>query len=212
MFRPLAHYYSKHLDLWIQRTGGIVRFTKQEFYGLFKVALLESFTVSNIQSAWLQSGLYPFDPAVVLDKTKPEEDRPTTSSSRSSASTVYSVSNMPKVRQLLKRAHGLELTGSQIALANFVVKIASSNSILKARAEGAEGAEEALYIEQERRKRGKAVWKVTKVKDIEGKAQFYTPARVTARIDANKAAEVFKETKAFRKAQEKSDKQRQKED
>ncbi|KAF2421074.1 hypothetical protein EJ08DRAFT_524504 [Tothia fuscella] len=116
---------------------------------------------------------------------------------------------MPKVRQLLKRVQGSHPTRDQKALADFAIRLASDNSILRARAEG---VEEALQIEQDRRKRGKAVWKANEIKDIEGKAQFYTPGRVTARINANKAAEEFKETKAFQKVQEKKDKQRQKED
>jgi hypothetical protein len=101
LFSPLANYYSQELNTWLYNTGARIRMTKREFYGLFKPAFRRAMTEKNIESGWKKTGLFPFDPEAVLAKIKiPKPDRPSTSDSESSNSTVYSSSNIRKVRHL----------------------------------------------------------------------------------------------------------------
>ena len=44
--------------------------TKRMFYGCFKPAFKKAFCVKNIKSAWKKTGLWPYDPFLVLDPFK----------------------------------------------------------------------------------------------------------------------------------------------
>ena len=85
LFSPLSTRYSQNLDNWIQTTGGIFKLSQQDFFGIFWPAFTASFTPHNIHSGWEKTGLYPFQPARVLNELdKRSIDRPDSSSSGSS--------------------------------------------------------------------------------------------------------------------------------
>ncbi|KAF2428987.1 hypothetical protein EJ08DRAFT_650757 [Tothia fuscella] len=69
-------------------TGGLVKMSKREFYGLFRRAFESAFTEKNILSAWMQAGLQLFDPQVVLTRISPTNQRPSTGTSKSSGSSI----------------------------------------------------------------------------------------------------------------------------
>jgi hypothetical protein len=107
MFGPLGIFYSQELNDWLHGCGGLCQLTKRDFYGLFRAAYKRAFTEKNIESAWRRTGLQPLDPEVVLSQiSKTTTERPATSHSISSTSTVYSASRIREVRRLVKRVVG----------------------------------------------------------------------------------------------------------
>jgi hypothetical protein len=52
---------------------GLVSMTKHIFWNMFNSAWNASFTEKNIVSAFAKTGIFPYDPSVILDKiTYPE--------------------------------------------------------------------------------------------------------------------------------------------
>jgi hypothetical protein len=82
---------------------------------------------------------------------------------------------MRKVRQLCKKVVGTAPTEDGQKLTNFVLKLAIKYAILEAEAEG---HKMAVKVEKQRRNRGKRLFKMD---DINRKAQFFTPGRITTR-------------------------------
>lgn len=187
--------------------------TKREFYGLFKSAFISAFTEKNITSAWMKAGLLPFAPDIVLAQVRVNQDkenpRPSTRDSQASTASSYSANNMRKVRQLCKKVVGPDPTRDAQTLTDFIQKMATENAILRAEVQGHKMAAD---VERKRRKRGKPLFLQAELDDNEGKAQFYTPARVNRAVGALTAKVTAKEDEAVRKAQEKLLKKQQKEE
>jgi hypothetical protein len=76
-FLPLATYYSQGINRILLDSEGAVRMTKRLFFGVFKPAFLDAFSEENIRSAWSQTGLWPYDPGIILNpmKAKPNSDK-----------------------------------------------------------------------------------------------------------------------------------------
>ena len=91
-------------------------------------------------------------------------------------------------------------------MTNFILKLVTKYAILEAELEG---HKMVAKVEKQRRNRGKALFKA---EDIDGKAQFFTPGRITIRrveIQAQKEAE---DDELVRKAEEKRIKKQYKEE
>ncbi|KAI7972834.1 hypothetical protein EIK77_000322 [Talaromyces pinophilus] len=87
IFSPLSNAYTKQLDDFMKESYGFTRLTKRDFFRLFWASWDETFTKKNINSAFSTTGLYPFNPEIVLQKfTKKINSRP--SSSESTASII----------------------------------------------------------------------------------------------------------------------------
>jgi hypothetical protein len=106
LFAPLATYYSDSLEQFVHTTAGISSLGKRDFFTLFWPAYIKAFTASNIESGWRKTGLFPWDPNIVLSKLKPNKDasnqelmRP--SSKQSSGSSALSSINLRAVRNLV---------------------------------------------------------------------------------------------------------------
>jgi hypothetical protein len=209
LFSPLGKYYSKELDDWMHRCGGLSRFTKREFYGLFKAAYRKAFSKENILSAWEKTGLQPLDPELILGVVSSKAaERPSTSGSISSTSTVYSASNVREVRRLVKRVVGPTASRDADKLGDFVERMAASNSILTARIQG---LEEAIKAEKRKRRRGKAV--IPNIRTVtEGKATIWSPQKLAISKQVIKTAEDAEEQEKKDKAVEKVRKKKEKEE
>jgi hypothetical protein len=150
--------------------------------------------------------LHPLDPEVVLSQLR--SDRPSTSSSGSSGSTVYSIENIRQVQTLVRRITGPYLSRDQTKLSNLFERMATENSLLKAQVTG---LKQAVSIEQKRRKRGKGI--IQNVRTItDGKAMFWSPQRIQSARTLLDEQERLKEQEAFKKAEAKLQKQLQKEE
>ena len=68
VFQPLKHYHAKAVDTLVR--DGCLNITKLEFLGMIEGIRKEAFKRNTIQSAFKKTGIYPFDPAPVLQKVE----------------------------------------------------------------------------------------------------------------------------------------------
>ncbi|OAQ99520.1 hypothetical protein LLEC1_05927, partial [Akanthomyces lecanii] len=66
IFQPLKHYYRKNLDIILR--DGIANISKPEFLYLIQKSREQTLQHSSILSAFRNTGIWPFDPLVVLRK------------------------------------------------------------------------------------------------------------------------------------------------
>ena len=64
VFQPLKHYHAKALDLMVR--DGLINITKLEFLSCIQQVRLQAFKESTIRSAFRKTGIFPFNPQVVL--------------------------------------------------------------------------------------------------------------------------------------------------
>jgi hypothetical protein len=84
LFAPLALRYSQQLDAFTQRSIGLSKVSKRDFYPLFKPAFAQAFTADNIHSAFAKTGVQLFNPDVIVKELDlAPSSRPTTSTSSS---------------------------------------------------------------------------------------------------------------------------------
>lgn len=74
-FAPLATYYSQGLEHHTGLSEGQTRLTKRDFFKNFYPAWHKAFTEKNVISSWCKSGLFPFNPALVVDKLRPRNQK-----------------------------------------------------------------------------------------------------------------------------------------
>jgi hypothetical protein len=73
LFQPLATAYSKEITKLMSDGYGLVSMTKRIFWSMFNSTWNASFTEKNIVSAFAKTGIFPYNPSVILDKiTYPE--------------------------------------------------------------------------------------------------------------------------------------------
>ena len=65
VFQPLKHYYSKELDIMVR--DGLTNISKIEFLQCIQQARRQAFKKATISSAFKKTGIWPFNPQVVLD-------------------------------------------------------------------------------------------------------------------------------------------------
>jgi hypothetical protein len=71
LFSPLATAYTKELNNLLFASTGYTSMSKRMFYGLFKVAWTYAFTTKNIKSAFEKTGIWPFNPEIVMSVIRP---------------------------------------------------------------------------------------------------------------------------------------------
>lgn len=187
LFAPLATYYSKGLDEHMRLSEGLTAVTKRDFFGLFWPAWQKAFTEANISSGWSKTGLWLFDPSVVMRifakaATPPprETEEPHTPRSRCSGSEGSSLT--PKdwrkiqgiVNKTVMRVADAEHRKSLEYLRDKVISQSAEITLLK---EGNKRLATALHNEHKRRKRGKKLMEEFRAKD-EGNATFFNPHKV----------------------------------
>jgi hypothetical protein len=64
VFQPLKHYRAKELDILIR--DGLINNTKIEFLVVIQQARKQAFKTATIQAAFRKTGLWPFQPSIVL--------------------------------------------------------------------------------------------------------------------------------------------------
>jgi hypothetical protein len=69
-FLPLATYYSQEITAILTNSEGETSMTKRMFFGIFKPAFVKAFSEENIRSVWLKTGLWPYNPDLVLDSIR----------------------------------------------------------------------------------------------------------------------------------------------
>jgi hypothetical protein len=184
LFAPLVTFYSQELGDWIQKTQGLCKINKGQFYKLFKAAFANAFSEQNIQSGFQKTGIYPFDPLRVLCQlstklspsmpSTPSTSQPTTGSSGSQS--VISNSDWRKINHVIKEAVGDVLGYEDQQVLKHMHSLHTENMLLKSQIEG---LQEVLRTEKKQKKPKKGLF--TELCGNEGNAAiFFLPAKISA--------------------------------
>jgi hypothetical protein len=189
LFSPLATAYTKHINSVLFSSLGLTGLTKRSFWMAFWPAWNESFTPANIASGFAKSGIWPFNPAMVIEKIT----IPTVPIGPETIATPMTCRAVRRIQKNYRKAPESPI----------LQKILRANDKLAARHEIdqhlIQGLMEALRYEKKRRKRGK---RLNLVGEEDKGPQFFSPGRVQAARDLLAA----KEAEDARLEQEKADK------
>jgi hypothetical protein len=194
-FLPLSIYYGDESNKVLADSEGESNMTKRMFYGLFKPAFEKAFSIANIMSAWSKTGLWPYDPPIVLDifKQRPNTDIPLRIEARDP--------NEVKTPYTSKSIRHFQAQFAKNPSKLLQRKLFKANMYLAAEAQiathRAEAFKRALVLEKKKRKKPKRLNLLGEEKS--GLPQFYGPEEV-------RNAREFQAGKAAREEQEKADK------
>lgn len=170
LFSPLSTRYSQGVDAWLRKTRGLVGLSQQDVFGIFWPAFISSFTEQNILKAWLKTGLFPWNPEIVLkvlDRHQESPDRPLTTSSSPLRLTPSNWRGMraelrteenPLVRKLIR---GFS-------------RVAAQNSILEHRINL---LEQGMAIQKRHQQRSKPLFDQMRA-DNDCKTLFFSPTKI----------------------------------
>ena len=196
LFSPLAAYYTKGLNSMINNSLGTVNMSKRAFWSIFWPAWQQAFTEKNIASAFRRTGIWPFDPDVVLNKIikkKPPEENTDDSKAPKTPMTGRAVRRIQKAYEKQPTRTLL----SKIFTAN--ERLAANESINQ---HVIRGLLDALKNEKKRRKRGKRLNLLGKE---DSGPQFFSPGRV----QAARAYQASKDEEKSRKQEDMAEKRAQ---
>ena len=170
------------LDNYIQQQQGQTSFTKRSFYPLFRLAWQKAFNSYNILSGFLKTGIYPFNPNIILNSltldclTIPNKANiqpkppptPTTSRSIQRIQKLYKANPLPEHLNLILRSQ---------------IQLCTQHKIdIHIRA----GLQLALKTEKERRRRGK---RLNLIGEEDSGPQLFTAAEVRKALALRKEKE-----------------------
>jgi DDE superfamily endonuclease len=195
-FLPLSTCYSIELNKVIEKSAGLVSFTKRMFWPTFKAAWDKSMTEENILSAFAKTGIWPYKPQIILSVIGPSQPETPPKASSNMIATPYTSRRMRQFAKTYTKNPTKEAFRK-------LTKANEANSALASIAEHrAKGLKEALQMEKKKRRRGK---KLDLSGEPSGKAQFFGVEEVIA-------AQAFENAKLEKIEQEKLDKEKKKED
>jgi hypothetical protein len=125
LFAPLASYYKSEIRDSC-KFGYNYLIDKLVFLEAYLKARDKAFTVTNIQKAWVKSGLHPFLPSLVIDQLPPllpsgsgpqPSSRPSTPGGPVPILIAKTPANVNEIRQVLKLGRKGQLEDPQLALA-----------------------------------------------------------------------------------------------
>jgi len=204
LFRTLATYYSQSLDTHSRLPQGLASVTKCNFFKNFYSAFDRAFTEANVRSAWLKTGMEPFDPDQVLKIFKrkgsdhPEASRAESTPPRHSSSCLDTLLAQTSIRNILNGA----VAERDAETKKVIRKLGGACITLSARLQLAEHREkgylEALSNEKKKRKRRQPFTEELRAKDGVGML-FFSPSKVQKARELQDAKEAAKEREAFEK-------------
>ena len=175
VFSPLAQAYSQGLDEFIASSRGFSRMTKRLFWSIFWPAWQKAVKYETITSGFTKTGIYPFNPAIVLDQLKP-----TTAFSSSEDSEEYPEppTDVRGIRKLIKavRQEKGAVSSNVDLLCQSIETLALHNDILR---HENSFINETLIHEIKRRKRGKPMGLLGAEDAKYG--QFWSPTKIAIR-------------------------------
>jgi hypothetical protein len=207
LFRPLASYYSTNLSNFIASTQGYIPVGKREFFALFWPAFEKAFSKKNIDSAWRKSGIWPWNPELILDAIKPGDNL----EPEEDDSLLESISGSPEIpldlrwREMRKAVDA----SSKSSTYSLIERLQAENQILKFQLNSYEAV---LKFKERRKKRGKPLFELQ-----DGQTTgWYSPQKVrTAQEQLQQLEEEerqqqqLKQEEKLRKKAEKVEKQQQ---
>ena len=165
LFSPLARFYTNGRNNLTSNSLGLIGMSKRSFWAVFWPAWKQAFTKKNVDSAFQKTGIFPLNPAIVLDLiTKSEPVR--------SSQLPKTPTSCRAVRQVHRqfRNSPSELILQKILRAN--KRLAAANSIEQ---HLNKALQDAIKNERKRRKRGK---RLNLLGEEASGAQFFSPAQV----------------------------------
>jgi hypothetical protein len=186
-FAPLATYYSQLLERQTRLSEGQTRMTKRDFFRCFYPAWQKAFTAETVNSSWCKTGLFPFNPGLVLDKLRPRSQKePTPRGSSSSSSACWeSPSGMRKLRAIINKTVDQKTKKMMKRLSN---DLQASKAEATLERLGRQKATEALRHEQKKRKRGRKLMEQFRAEEGSG-AILFSPKKVRAALELQEQRE-----------------------
>jgi hypothetical protein len=183
VFSPLAHYYSEALNSYIHNSHAFSRVTKRVFWPLFDSAWKKSMKKETILSGFTKTGLYPFNPSLVLDQLA----YTSIELSDSSENDEITVKNVRDVRKLIKKVQRKQRPrdADEECLIKSLEEMSIDKEILEHQVSQLRST---LIFEVKRRKRGKPMGLLSSEETKFG--QFWSPQKIARRreeIDAKEA-------------------------
>ena len=182
IFKPLSTAYSNALTVYLHRSQGLSTVAKRDFFTLFWEAWSTSVTPKLVTKAFECTGIWPPDPAPILQRfnTKPPAEDPAEDRSRESSTSVLSASDWRKIDRLLKVVATTGGGDDAKKLSRTVHSISVQKQLLE---HENQGLREALNNKQRRQIKGRAL-PLERAEKRHGGAVFWSPARVQRARDA----------------------------
>ena len=206
LFAPLSRYYTNGLNNLMFNSLGIISISKRAFWSTFWPAWQQAFSESNILSGFRKTGIWPFDPSIILSqitKAIPEimintQLAQTPMTCRASRRIQQQYRNIPSPSLITKVFKANEQLTSQHSVDAHIIT----------------GLSNALRNEKKKRQRGK---RLNLLGENGVGPQFFSPSRIQlARdyqnqkdlIEAQRQQEIAdkKDQSALKKAQKEADK------
>ena len=170
LFAPLAIYYTNGLNSLLNKSLGMINITKRTFWSVFWPAWRQAFTTNNITSGFAKTGIWPYNPSIVLDVIMKKPPSTLMESSQ--------ILKTPLTCRAVRRIHRVYIFEPQTLLMS---KILHANERLAAEhaidQHVISGLLEAFKYEKKRRQKGK---RLNLLGQEESGPQFFSPSRVQA--------------------------------
>lgn len=214
-FNPLAHFYSEGLDQLIGDSEGYTALKKRDFFAIFWQAFEKAFIERNIDSAWRKTGIWPWDPEVVL-KSFLEPLPPSTlairsnmRSSDSPPSVIGSPTTTKRLRKMVNRAAARIDRRASKLLVRMGENLLKSQSELTSERRDNLALRSTLARERRHKKRQKRVVKELRAEGASS-TLFLSPSKIRRAREIEEGREQHeadtKARKQARKAQQAQDK------
>ena len=180
LFAPLARFYTNNLNTQMANSLGMVSMSKRSFWAIFWPAWQKAFIPANIMSAFSKTGIWPFDPIIVLSEiTIQPKEAPVSSQTLKTPMTSHAI------RRLQQQYHKAPSSPLLAKLFRANKRLVSQYSIDQ---HTLNGMIKAIKLEKKKRRRGK---RLNLIGEEDSGPQFFSPARVEAarKWQASKDAE-----------------------
>ena len=164
LFAPLANFYTQGLNHLLSNSLGMVSMSKRAFWSVFWPVWQRAFTPENIASGFKKTGIFPYNPQIVLNKIIKKEP--------------IQVSNSPKTPMTSRAVRRVYRVYKVKLIESFLSKILRANERLAVEHSIViRGLIKALKHEKKRRRRGK---RLNLLGQEESGPQFFSLIKVQA--------------------------------
>jgi hypothetical protein len=180
-FAPLATYYSQLLERQTRLSECQTLMTKRDFFRCLYPAWQEAFTAETVSSSWCKTGLFPFNPGLVLNKLRPRNQKePTPRGSLSSSSVFWdSSSGTRKLRAIINKTAAQKTKKMMKRLSDDLQTSRAKATLGRL---GRQKTIEALRYEKKKRKHGRKLMEQFGAEEDSGVILF-SPKKVRAALE-----------------------------
>jgi hypothetical protein len=191
---------------------GLCSITKRDFFCLFWPAYRRAFSADNIKSGWQKTGIFPYNPDVILLPLQPklnQQDNDTLSQgterqplSQQIQTAELLVKDWRQVRRLYREVVLQKPgppTAEQELLGDTLLHLTTQIELLQIENDG---LRQAIINEKKKRKRGKTLMEEFRA-ESESQATFFSPTKIKRAQELQKYREQEKQRATTQKQQEK---------